>query len=174
MKVQKLVRAALIAAVYVTLCLVLQPISYGPVQVRVAEALTLLPLLCPEAVVGVTLGCFIANLFSGVPLDVIVGTLATLLAALATRKLRKVRLRNLPLLAAAPPVLFNALMVGAELTFLYFPAGSGVGIWLYNMLTVGVGQLVSCYLLGVPLVWFIERTPALHRLFTTGGVKNQS
>ena len=60
MSVQKMVRAAVIAAVYVALCLVLAPLSFGPVQIRFAEALTLLPVLCPEAVLGVTLGCFLS------------------------------------------------------------------------------------------------------------------
>ena len=171
MKVRQLVRAAAIATVYVALCLVLSPLSYGPVQVRFAEALTLLPVLCPEAVVGVTLGCFLANMISGVPVDMVVGTLATLLAALATRRLRNVRWKGLPLAASLPPVLFNAVIVGTELTLLYFPAGSSIGIYLMNMASVGAGQVVSCCILGVLLVWAIEKTPALRRLFsdTYGG-----
>ena len=163
----KMVRAALVAAVYVALCLVLAPISYGPVQIRVSEALTLLPVLCPEAVVGVTLGCFVANLFTGVPLDMVVGTLATLLAALCTRRLRQVRWRGLAAAASLPPVLFNAVFVGAELTLLYLPAGSPAWMWLLNMATVGAGQLVSCCGLGLLLLWFIEKRPALKRLFVS-------
>ncbi|MDL2324494.1 QueT transporter family protein [Ruminococcaceae bacterium OttesenSCG-928-A16] len=162
----RLVRAALIAAVYVALCLVLAPFSFGPVQVRVSEALTLLPVLCPEAIVGVTLGCFIANMLASAPIDMIVGTAATLLAALATRKLRHVRWRGLPLAASLPPVLFNAVMVGVELTLLYFPAGSGIGIYLANMASVGIGQIISCCFLGTLLVWFIEKQPVLKNLFT--------
>lgn len=164
-----MVRAALIAAVYATLCIVLQPISYAAIQVRVAEALTLLPVLCPEAVVGVTLGCFIANLLGGSVPDMIFGTLATLLAALATRWLRRVRVKKLALASAAPPVVFNALVLGAMFTLM---AGGGIEMFLFNMATVGLGQLISCYLLGVPLVWLIERTPALRRLFAGDVVKN--
>ncbi|NLW79738.1 MAG: QueT transporter family protein [Ruminococcaceae bacterium] len=197
MRVHKLVRAALIAAVYAGLCLALAPLSYGPVQVRVSEALTLLPVLCPEAVVGVTLGCLIANMTTGVPLDMLVGTLATLLAALATRRLRRVRwggrhsrraeglsltvqdvpgsdkplsrfpsslVRGLPVLASLPPVLFNAVIIGAELSWLYLPAGSAPALWLLNMATVGAGQLVSCCGLGLLLVWAIERNPAVLRI----------
>lgn len=176
-KTQTIARAAVIAAVYVALCLVFAPFSFGPVQVRLAEALTLLPILCPEAVLGVTVGCFLSNLIASAPIDMVVGTAATLLAALATRKLRHMRWHprrravgaaqnpGLPLAASLPPVLFNAVIVGAELTLLYFPAGAGIGIYLMNMLSVGVGQLVSCCGLGLLLIWSIERKPALRKLF---------
>lgn len=161
-----MVRTAIIAAVYVALCFVLAPLAYGPVQIRFAEALTLLPVLCPEAVLGVTLGCFLANMISGVPVDMVVGTLATLLAALATRKLRNVRTGRLALVPSLPPVLFNAVIVGIELTLLYYPTASPFKIYLLNMASVGAGQLVSCSVLGVAMVWAIERSPALRRLFT--------
>lgn len=165
-RMQKITRTGLIAAVYVVLCVAFGFISYGPLQLRFAEGLTLLPILCPEAVVGLTIGCFIANLIGGIPVDMVVGTLATLLAALATRKLRGVRFKGLPLAAALPPVLFNAVIVGAQLTILYFPAGSGAGVWAYNMLTVGAGQFAACFAIGVPLVVVIEKTPALKKAFT--------
>lgn len=165
--VQSLVRAALIAAVYAALCLALAPLSYGPVQVRLAEALTLLPVLCVEAVPGVAIGCFVANLLGGVPIDMVVGTAATLAAALLTRRLRSVRWRGLPLAGALPPILVNALVVGAELTVLYFPAGSPPAVWLANMASVGAGQLVSCGL-GVGLVWLIEKQPTLKKLVAGG------
>lgn len=166
MSVRKLVRAALIAAIYVALCLVLAPFSFGAVQVRVSEALTLLPVLCPEAIVGVTVGCFISNMLGGAPIDMLVGTMATLLAALATRKLRNVRWHGLPLAASLPPVLLNAIIVGAELTVLYFPAGSGPIIYLTNMVSVGIGQIISCCILGVLLVAFIEKSPILKKVFS--------
>ncbi len=163
------VRAALIAAVYVALCLALAPFSYGPVQVRAAEALTLLPVLCPEAVIGVTLGCLVANLFTGMWLDVLVGTAATLLAALATRRLRKVRMRGLPLAASLPPVVINALLVGAMLTVLYLPPGSRTPLaFAANMASVAAGQIISCCVLGVGLVRLVEKNTALRRLFSGG------
>ena len=97
MSVNRLVRCAVIAAVYVVVCLALAPFSYGAVQVRVAEALCLLPFLFPETAWGLGVGCLIANLFSpyGV-LDIVVGSLATLIAALITSRCRNVWLAALP------------------------------------------------------------------------------
>lgn len=166
--VRKMTRAAIIAAVYVALCLALPMLSYGPVQVRFSEALTLLPVLCPEAVIGLTVGCFIANLFGGMPADMIFGTLATLLASLVTYVLRAKRTKKgLAIVPALPPVLFNAVIVGAELSWLFLPAGAPAVAWLANMLSVGIGQLVSCGL-GVVLVWAIEKNPVVLRLFLNG------
>ncbi len=116
---KRLVRAALIAGIYVALCLVQQPLAYGPVQFRVSEALTLLPIFTPDAVWAVTMGCFLSNLFSMSPWDMLFGTLATLTAALATRRLRHVRTKGLPLAAAVPPVLINAVVVGLEVTYIF-------------------------------------------------------
>ena len=118
---KRLVRAALIAGIYVALCLVQHPLAYGPVQFRVSEALTLLPIFTPDAVWAVTVGCFLSNLFSMSPWDMLFGTLATLTAALATRRLRHVRTRGLPLAAAVPPVLINAVVVGLEITYIFMP-----------------------------------------------------
>ena len=119
--------------------------------------------------VGLTLGCFLANLigvFMGTTMavDVVFGTLATLLAALVTRRLASVRIKGLPLPGMLPPVLFNALIVGAELTWLYSPQFTAA-LFGFNALTVGLGELVAC-LLGVALVFVIERNPALKNRFT--------
>lgn len=161
-----IVRGGLIAAIYAALCLLLHPFAYGAVQIRVSEALTLLPILTPDAVWGVTLGCLLSNILSFSPLDMIFGTLATLAAALATRRLAKVRFRGLPLAAALPPILVNAVVIGAEVTLFFTPEAASVGLFLFNMLTVGAGQTVSCLLLGVPLVSVIEKNTALKKIFT--------
>ena len=95
LSVHSLVRCAVIAAVYVVVCLVLAPFSYGAIQVRVAEALCLLPVFGAEYIVGVTLGCFLANLLGSTVIDVVFGTLATLLACLLTYKLRDIRVKGL-------------------------------------------------------------------------------
>ena len=147
--VRKLVRCGVVAAIYVVLCMALQPLSYGAVQVRVAEALCLLPVFGAEYIAGVVLGCFLANLLGSTIVDVIFGTLATLLACLVTYKLRNIRIKGLAVAASLPPVLFNAVIIGIEI------AG----------ISVGIGELISCTVLGVLLVKIIESSKALRKIF---------
>ena len=166
MSTRKLTACAMIAAIYTALCLALGSFSYGPVQIRVAEALTLLPVFSPVAVWGVTLGCALSNLFGFITgmnilgyLDILFGTIATLVAAIVSRRLRNMRFFGLPILAAFPPILLNALVIGAELTWLetgyLMPQ-----VFLVNALNVGAGQAVSCLLVGLPMVWALERSGA--------------
>ncbi|MFV0351045.1 MAG: QueT transporter family protein [Oscillospiraceae bacterium] len=164
MRTKNLVRAALIAALYVTVSLIWSPFSFGAVQLRISEALTLLPVFCPEAVVGVTIGCLISNLLFSTPLDVIVGTTATLLAAFMTRRLRKVRVGKLAIPAALPPIVVNAFAIGILLTVQFIAPPRAFGAYVWNIVTVGAGQIGSCLILGVLLVWAIEKSPPLMRL----------
>ena len=168
--VQRLVRCAVIAAVYVVLCLVLAPFSYGAIQVRIAEALCLLPVFGAEYIIGVTLGCFLANLFGSTIIDVVFGTIATLLACLVTYRLRNVRIKGLAIPASLPPVLFNAVIVGIEITIFFTDySAMSAPLWLLcltNGITVGIGELVSCTVLGVALVKLIESNTALKQIFT--------
>lgn len=168
--VHALVVSALIAAIYAVLSLALSFLSFGPVQVRVAEALTLLPVFSPVAIAGVTLGCFVTNLvgfFTGAnilgPLDMLFGTAATLTAALLSYWMRRLRIRGLAIPSAIPPVLVNALVVGAELTVL-FSGGFPPGVFAVQALQVGAGQLLSCAL-GVYLIWYMERRGLDQKLF---------
>lgn len=149
------------ASAYVALCLVFQPISYGPVQVRLAEALCLLPVFGAEYIAALGLGCFMANLFGYGLLDAIFGALATLLAGCVTFLLRGVRIRGLALPASLPPVVFNAVIVGAELTLFFTDGGAELPAFLANALSVGVGELISCCVAGVALVRLVERRPQL-------------
>ena len=161
--VRKLVRCGVVAAIYVVLCMALQPLSYGAVQVRVAEALCLLPVFGAEYIAGVVLGCFLANLLGSTIVDVIFGTLATLLACLVTYKLRNIRIKGLAVAASLPPVLFNAVIIGIEIAVM-FPDP----IWLAcitNGISVGIGELISCTVLGVLLVKIIESSKALRKIF---------
>ena len=162
--VRTLVRCAMIAAVYTVVCLVLQPFSYGAVQVRVAEALCLLPVFGPEYITGVTLGCFLANLLGSTVIDAVFGTLATFLACLATYRLRDLRIRGLALPASVPPVLFNAVIVGLEISFFFSNAPAALPVVLMNMVSVGIGEVISCSVLGVLLVRVIESNKELRRL----------
>lgn len=166
MNTKRLVRAAMVAAIYVVLCLVLAPFSYGAVQVRLAEMLCLLPVFGAEYIVAVTLGCFLANLLGSTLVDVVFGTAATLVACLVTYAVRKVRVGGLAIPAAVPPILSNAVIVGAlELTF-FLPGVTGTAaLAAWNALTVGIGEVVSCGILGVALVKLIESNTGLRRLF---------
>ena len=146
-----LTRAAIIAALYAALTLLLAPMSFGLVQIRISEALTLLPILLPEAVPALAVGCLIANLLGGaMAVDVLFGTLATLLAAIFTRLLAR---RLLP--AMLMPVLFNGLIVGAVVHVAYAPTVP----MLLCMLSVAAGEAVSCCLLGPLMLRALERIP---------------
>ena len=139
---RRLIRGAAIAAIYTCLCLLLAPFSFQMVQVRVSEALTVLPFLWPEAIPGLFVGCLLSNLLAGAPLlDIVVGSLCTLGAALLTRYCRSAYL------APLPPVLCNAFGVGYVLYAAY-----GVPSYWLAAGSVGLGQLVACYGVGLPLL----------------------
>ena len=163
--------AAMIAAIYAVLNVVFMPVSFGPVQCRVSEALTVLPAFLPSAVPGVAIGCLIANILGGAILpDIIFGTLATLIAALATRALTKplqsemyrthranLRFR---LLAVLPPVISNTLIVPFVLKYAY-----GYGDALYFiMFTVCIGELIAAACLGNILISAASRMPLFAEL----------
>ncbi len=142
-------RTALIAAAYAALTLALAPISYGPVQVRVAEALTVLPFFSVPSIAGLFLGCAVANVLGGYGLpDIVFGSLATLIAALLTRAVRRA---GLPVqLAPLPPVIVNAIIVPAYLSVLFeVPYWATAGQIL-------LGQAVACYGLGYPLLTLLR------------------
>ena len=167
LSVRRLVRCAVIAAVYVVVCLVLAPFSYGAVQVRVAEALCLLPVFGAEYIVGVTLGCFLANLLGSTVVDVVFGTLATLLACLVTYKLRDIRVKGLAIPASLPPVVFNMIIVGAfEITFFFSDGAPTAMLAVFNAVTVGLDRGINCTILGVALVKLIESNAGLNKIFT--------
>ncbi|MBQ6698844.1 MAG: QueT transporter family protein [Oscillospiraceae bacterium] len=154
-KTSYLARCSLIAAAYAVLTLVFPALSYGPVQVRVSEALCILPFFMPEAVWGLTVGCFVANLVGvtmGVtlPWDVLIGTLATFIAVVLTRKIR------IKWLVPLPTVISNAVLVGIMLTYIILPEAEAVPLW-YNIMTVGAGEVIACYGLGIPLFSVMEK-----------------
>lgn len=147
--VKSTTRAAMIAAVYAVLTAVLAPVSFGAVQFRVAEALTVLPLFMGEAVPGLAIGCLVANIFGGATLmDIVFGSIATLLAAVVTRALRK-----MPLAAMAAPAVINALIVGPVVYFCYIVTEGAFspGTLAFTCLTVGAGELAVVYTLGLAL-----------------------
>ncbi len=159
-----LVTGALIAALYagLTYFSAVWGLAYGFVQFRISEALTILPILTPAAVPGLIVGCFIGNLGSPYGIvDIVCGTLATAIAAVATRMLRGVRFKNIPWLAPLAPVLFNALIVGAEITFLIPDSIASFTGFLITAGWVALGELVVCYGLGLPLGMVLEKNKVL-------------
>lgn len=142
-------RAASIAAVYVVLTLVFAPISYGEVQVRISESLTILPYFTPAAIPGLFIGCLIANITGGAVIwDIIFGSIATLLGAIGTYKLRSSRW-----LAPIPPIISNTLIVPFVLRF-----GYGVALPIpLLMLFIAIGEIISCYVLGEILLSLLAK-----------------
>lgn len=154
-----LTRGALIAALYVALTFVssLMGLSSGPIQLRLSEALTILPVIFPEAIPGLFIGCLIANLLTGAVIwDVIFGSLATLIGAAGAYFLRKLP-RKLIWLATLPTVLSNALIVPLVIIFAYGAADA----YGFLFLTVGLGELLSAGVLGTLLYRLLIRTRAL-------------
>jgi uncharacterized membrane protein len=150
MSTRDFTRIAMIAAVYTALTLALAPFSFGKMQVRIAEALTILPLLYKPAIWGVTLGCFLANLIGAMNgfnalglLDCVVGTAATLGAAWCTWRLRGVRIHGFPLLSVLMPAVWNFVFVGAELGFLCPIGGSILYGWLISGAWVALGETIA-------------------------------
>ena len=159
--VRRLTRAAIVGALYAALTLLSSVfgIAYGPVQFRLSEALCVLPFLFPETAWGLFAGCWVANLISPYgPLDMVVGSLATLIAALWTAKCRR------KWMAPLPPVVCNGVLVGAVLAWqqsgswqTFLPAFAA------NALSVALGEAVVCYVLGLLLLDTVEKSGALRR-----------
>lgn len=147
--VNKIVQGSLIAAVYAALTVAVAPISYGVMQIRISEALTILPVFTPAAVPGLFVGCLIANMVSPVGvIDIAIGSLATLIAAVCTYKLRDKKW-----LALIPPIIANGLMVGGMLYYVY-----GVDFSLSAcVMWVSAGEALACYGLGYPISRVLEK-----------------
>lgn len=159
--VQKLMKIAMIAAVYSAVSLLLAPLSFGAVQIRVAEALTLLPLLSFLPVWGLTLGCALTNLIgamTGVNIlgfwDVLFGTLATLIAAYFTYRFRFIRYKGIPWVSALFPIVVNGIIIGAELAILLDPTFTGFLVFAGY---VALGEALSVLVIGIPLMKRMEK-----------------
>ncbi len=147
MSTKAIAAGGLVAGLYIALTALFAPLSFGAIQFRVSEALTLLPILSPAAVPGLFIGCLLSNLIMGAPWqDVLFGSLATLLAAVLTRALRKNQW-----LAALMPVLMNGLIVGGMLSVVYTLPFAATAA------TVALGEAAVCYMLGLPLVGLLHR-----------------
>ncbi len=148
--VQFMAQSAMIAAIYVVLTVLFAPISFGQIQFRIAESLTILPAFTPAAIPGLFIGCLIGNILGGAILpDIIVGSIATLLGAIFTFLLRN----HSKWLAPLPPILSNTLLIPFVLYY-------GYQILLpipFHMLTVGIGEVLSCGILGMIAYTALDR-----------------
>ena len=163
-KVLFLTQAAMIAALYVVLTLLANALGLAnhAIQIRFSEALTILPFFTPAAIPGLFIGCILSNYLTGcMPLDILFGSLATLLGALGTYYLGKSSLKALKSKWMAPlsPILANTLIVPFILAYVYQFEGSIP----YFMLTVGIGEIISCGVLGMPFLFALRKYA--HKLF---------
>ena len=149
LSVKGLVLTGLIAALYVVFTLPFGQIAFGPIQVRIAEVLTLLPFFTPWAIPGVTIGCLLSNLLFSTIWDAVFGTLATLIAAYLTYKSKHL------LVAPVWPILLNGLIIGTMLTFMILGSCEW-GAWLTMMLEVAASEFVICFAIGVPFMRMIR------------------
>ncbi len=149
--------AAMVAALYAVMSYFgnIFGLSFGAVQFRFAEALCVLPFLFPATVPGLFVGCLITNLLSPYgPLDIVVGSLATLIAAVWTSRL------NNRWLAPLPPVVCNTVLVGFTIAFAEVGVSAALpAAWVYNGLTIGIGELGACYVLGGILLRVLPNIP---------------
>ncbi len=159
---RKIVLSAVVAALYFVLSYFgnIFGLTYGPIQIRLSEALCVLPFLFPETTLGLFIGCLLTNLLSpyGVP-DVVCGSLATLIAAVATAKTKS------RYLAPLPPVIANGVIIGALLS--WYERGFGEGFWALfavNGAWVALGEAVACYVLGGLLLQFLPKSAFFRRM----------
>ena len=151
--------SAVIAAAYVALSLLSAAfgLAFGRVQLRLSEVLCVLPVFTPAAIPGLFVGCIISNLLSFSPLDILFGSLATLIAAVLTRAFRNIRFKDIPLLSLFPPVIVNAVIVGTEIAVFFMPNEAFLPAFLINAVQVFLGQMIVCYVFGIPFYFAMKR-----------------
>ena len=162
-QVRKLTEGAMIAAGYAVLTLVFWQFSSMQIQVRLSEALCILPMFTASAIPGLSIGCFLINILMGNIWDAFFGTLATLLSSIATFFIGKSKRKHAKWFAPLPAVIFNALVVPFVLYFGYgfVSFGNTTGMYAvlgFNAISIAIGQLIACYGFGLPLYYFIKRT----------------
>ena len=162
-RIRKIAIAGTVGALYAALTITLNIISYGPIQFRIAETLCILPYYAPYTAWGLFAGCIIANIMSPYPLDMIIGPIATLLAALCTMQIGKAKRKNTAqkIIACAPPVIINAIMIGALIA--YYTTGADeaekfLPMFIINSLQVGLGEAAVMYAIGLPLMLYLPKT----------------
>lgn len=158
---EKMVKAAAIAALYAALMFIAP--SFAALQFRVSEILTILPIFDASAIPGLALGCVVGNIYGAFTnqtpgYDIIVGSLATLICAILTRKFRNIKIFGLPIVATLPPVIINAVVVGTELMINDCGFNLVWGVWIKNVCSIAVSQFVLCTIGGCLLAVLFEKT----------------
>ena len=162
-RIEFIITGALIAAAYAGLTYLSNVfnLAYGPIQLRVSEILTILPVFTPAAIPGLTIGCFIANIGSFNVADLLFGTLATLAAAILTYFLRNIKIKDIPFLAFLPPVIVNAVVIGFEIALFLLPEGYSFWGFIISGFEVGIGQFIVCFIFGIPFYLVVKK----HKIF---------
>ena len=165
LNVRSIVMGALIGALYAVLTYFAAAFSlaYGPIQFRISEVLTILPVFTPAAIPGLAVGCFISNFASFNVLDLVFGTLATLIAAILTRMFRNRLTFGVPLLSMLMPVIANAIIIGLEISVFYLGGFTYIG-FLTSMLEVGISQTVICVGLGIPFYKLLKNRKNIFKI----------
>lgn len=160
---EKMVKAAAIAALYTVLTILVEPLGYKIVQFRISEILTILPVFDSSAIPGLTLGCVVSNIygaFKGLTpgYDIIIGSLATLVCAVLTRKLKNIEIFGLPLVSTLPPVIINAIVIGLENTIEQNGFNFIWSIYFKNVGIIAISQFVICTIGGTLLAVLLKKT----------------
>lgn len=146
---KKITNISILSALYVALCFILAPISFGAIQLRISETLCLLSIEYKWSIISLTLGCFISNLlFGGLGIiDIVFGTIATFLACLLAYRFRNIKFRNINLLSALAIVLTNGLIIGIEFGFIY----QNINIVPISILEITISEFVTIFIFGLPI-----------------------
>ena len=161
-KTHSLVMGGIIAALYVALTYSQEALLPGTtsmaVQFRFSEALTLLAVFTPSAIPGLTVGCLIANIvsLSALPVDMIFGSIATLLAVICMYKFRNITFRGMPIVSALMPAIFNGIIIGLEIEIFFIEGSFHFSSFIIQCATVALGELVVCFTAGLMLVKIIR------------------
>ena len=167
---RRLAFAGILAALYAVVTYLCMPFAYGSIQFRLSEALAVLCCFTPVAIIGMVVGCVVANIFTTLSfpvIDIVFGSLATLLACLITWKMSKSLEKKpwLVWLVPLPTILCNALIVGAEIAWFFTEGEAFLPAFAYNFLTVGAGEAAVMYALGVPLLLWLRKNQRIsHQL----------
>lgn len=166
-KIEFIITGAFIAAAYAGLTYLsnIFQLAYGPIQLRISEILTVLPVFTPAAIPGLTLGCFIANIGSFNAADMLFGTAATLAAAILTYYLRGIKTKGIPVLSLLPPVIVNAVVIGFEIALFFLPEGYSFWGFIISGFQVGIGQFIVCFIFGIPFYLVVKKYRIFERKY---------